>query len=59
MTQLFEKLFPAETRGETRRPQGKIAVISKVEIPGRPGFKVVRKDIMQKALAKRRVDEAA
>jgi len=59
MTQLFKKLFPGETVTiEARRPQGKIAIVNKVEIPHRAGFTVVRRDILQAAL-KAKTDEAA
>ncbi|RNJ64162.1 MAG: hypothetical protein EDM03_07440 [Porphyrobacter sp. IPPAS B-1204] len=61
MTEFIKKLFPAETGGEAqaRRPEGKFGVIGKVAIPHSKGFTVVRKDIMQKALAAKRTNEAA
>lgn len=60
MTELIKKLFPAhEGMVEVRRPQGKFGLISKVEIPHRKGFTMVRRDILQKALAKKRTNEAA
>lgn len=61
MTDLLKKLFPSEKGIEVqvRRPEGKLGLIVKVEIPHRKGFTVVRRDIMQKALSKKRTNEAA
>lgn len=54
MTQLFKKLFPGEgVSVEARRPEGKLGLVSKVEIPNRGGFTVVRRDIVQAGLKKK------
>jgi hypothetical protein len=59
VTELIKKLFPERGEVMVRRPQGKFGLIATVGIPHRKGFTVVRKDIMDKALARQRANEAA
>lgn len=55
MTQLFKKLFPGEgVTVEARRAEGKLGLVSKVEIPHRSGFTVVRRDILRAGLKAKR-----
>jgi hypothetical protein len=59
MTFLKNLFLERYAESEVRAPQGRRSLSGRIEIPGGKGFRVLREDILQKGLSRRRTKEAA